>query len=350
MDMRIKRHYLGAAIAALTVAAFAGSAFANDSGRTGALAVQDETSLTTAPAEPSGDTAATEQTNIASDTSTSSTGGSGDATRPASGTTGGASGWTVAGSSSPGTTAQEPTPPTETNGSGSSPQGNGSTEAPTTDAPVTCPSKYVTGASFSIGSTAATATFSIANGCEGVQVTLASYTTPDPQKLFDSSGGSFSAGGPYTLTVNLPNCFFQIDLVAGPAPGVINSPFAIVIGAVGRVGTVCVETPPPPPPPPPPPTTTTTTTTTTAVVAGTTTTSTTTTPTTTTVAPTTTTPGNVAGEQANNSGNTNVLGVAANVAALPFTGLSLMLIAVLGAFLLLLGVGLKLAARRGAKR
>jgi hypothetical protein len=58
----------------------------------------------------------------------------------------------------------------------------------------------------------------------------------------------------------------------------------------------------------------------------------------------------VAGEQANNSGNTNVLGVAANVAALPFTGLSLMLIAVLGAFLLLLGVGLKLAARRGAKR
>jgi hypothetical protein len=45
-----------------------------------------------------------------------------------------------------------------------------------------------------------------------------------------------------------------------------------------------------------------------------------------------------------------VLGVAAKVAALPFTGSSLTLVAVLGAFLLLLGVGLKLAARRGAKR
>jgi hypothetical protein len=56
-----------------------------------------------------------------------------------------------------------------------------------------------------------TVTFSIAGGCTGVQVSIASYNSPtaefDPsqtQTLFKSATGTFSAGGPYSLTATVP--------------------------------------------------------------------------------------------------------------------------------------------------
>lgn len=72
----------------------------------------------------------------------------------------------------------------------------------------------------------ARATFSIAPGCSGIEVSLATYTAPSvaiayPQYLFDSDHPAttvpqkFNAGGPYTLTAKLPTCFWQADLVRG---------------------------------------------------------------------------------------------------------------------------------------
>ena len=66
-----------------------------------------------------------------------------------------------------------------------------------------------------------TATFTIAPGCKNIQISLASYQalTPTfslPQLLFSSQTGFFDEGGPYTLTVKVPQCYFQWDLVVGP--------------------------------------------------------------------------------------------------------------------------------------
>ena len=70
------------------------------------------------------------------------------------------------------------------------------------------------------------ATFSIAPGCSGIEVSLATYTAPAPtiaypQSLFDSDHPlaappqKFNAGGPYTLSARMPACFWQVDLVLG---------------------------------------------------------------------------------------------------------------------------------------
>lgn len=56
-------------------------------------------------------------------------------------------------------------------------------------------------------------------------VTLASWEAPNPQKgrpyseqkLFKSTGGTFGVGT-HTLTVQLPNCFFQVDLARNSVP------------------------------------------------------------------------------------------------------------------------------------
>jgi hypothetical protein len=57
-------------------------------------------------------------------------------------------------------------------------------------------------------------------------MTLVSYTAPEPyfnantagqQKIYDLSTGTFGPGGPYTLTVTIPNCYYQIDFVCGYA-------------------------------------------------------------------------------------------------------------------------------------
>lgn len=66
----------------------------------------------------------------------------------------------------------------------------------------------------------ATGTFSIAAGCSNISVSLASYDAPSadfalPQTLIDSKTGSFSTGGPYSFTVNVSACFYQVDLVQG---------------------------------------------------------------------------------------------------------------------------------------
>jgi len=73
-----------------------------------------------------------------------------------------------------------------------------------------------------IGSTA-TVTFTIAAGCDAVQISLVSYQAPSAtfdeqtasqQKLFAKDTGTFSAGE-HTLTVALPNCYYQTDFVYG---------------------------------------------------------------------------------------------------------------------------------------
>src|SRR5258708_2894011 len=69
------------------------------------------------------------------------------------------------------------------------------------------------------GSTA-TGTFSLAEGCKNIRISLASYEAPSatfglPQTLFDSSTGLFNAGGPFTLTAKVPPCYYQVDLVVG---------------------------------------------------------------------------------------------------------------------------------------
>jgi hypothetical protein len=67
--------------------------------------------------------------------------------------------------------------------------------------------------------TQATAQFSIAPGCTNVTVSLVSYqkTTPQflPQRVVDGYTGTFSAGGPYRVTVNLAPCSMQADLYLG---------------------------------------------------------------------------------------------------------------------------------------
>jgi hypothetical protein len=92
----------------------------------------------------------------------------------------------------------------------------------------TCPTgkAAVVGPTITIEGLMARATFSIAPGCSGIEVSLATYTAPSvaiayPQYLFDSdhsptvSPQKFNAGGPYTLSGNLPSCFWQVDLVLG---------------------------------------------------------------------------------------------------------------------------------------
>jgi uncharacterized protein DUF11 len=135
----------------------------------------------------------------------------------------------------------------------------------------------IVGGSILVAGGKATATFSISAACPATTVTLASYEAPAatfslPQTLFDDASATFASGGPYTLTVDLPDCFFQVDLVTGTAIPVLtsgnlygNRKAAFTQGGVKAC---------------PPPTTTSTTTATTTT--GTTTTGTTTTGTTTT--------------------------------------------------------------------
>src|SRR4051794_19862986 len=57
-----------------------------------------------------------------------------------------------------------------------------------------------------------TATFTIAAGCAGVPLSLASYDAHG--KLVDSDTGSFGAG-PGSLTVDVPACGYEVDFVRG---------------------------------------------------------------------------------------------------------------------------------------
>ena len=81
----------------------------------------------------------------------------------------------------------------------------------------------ISNASLTFAGGDATATFSISQTCAATTVTLASYEAQSasyslPQTLFPpSSSQVFHPGGPYTLTVHVPDCFFQVDLVTGDA-------------------------------------------------------------------------------------------------------------------------------------
>lgn len=69
--------------------------------------------------------------------------------------------------------------------------------------------------------------FSIRNYCKVVQLSLASYTAPEPywnpetahkQEVVEEDTGFFRPGN-HQLTVDVPPCFFQVDFVLGPAIG-----------------------------------------------------------------------------------------------------------------------------------
>jgi len=79
----------------------------------------------------------------------------------------------------------------------------------------------VADASFTLSDGTAVATFTVLPGCGGTQVSFASYemlSGPDelfPQTLYDSESQTLSEGR-HSLTVNVPGCFWQIDLATGP--------------------------------------------------------------------------------------------------------------------------------------
>jgi Bacterial Ig-like domain (group 3)/MBG domain (YGX type)/SdrD B-like domain len=69
------------------------------------------------------------------------------------------------------------------------------------------------------------ATFTVAANVSNLPLTLVSYTAPgatfdassaSQQQIFEAATGTFSTGT-YTLTVTLPNSYYQVDFVAGPA-------------------------------------------------------------------------------------------------------------------------------------
>lgn len=76
--------------------------------------------------------------------------------------------------------------------------------------------------SISISGNTATGKFTVPSGCPGTHVLLASYTAPNgtdgkpytAQKLHASSRALFGPGK-HTLTVQLPNCYYQVDLARG---------------------------------------------------------------------------------------------------------------------------------------
>lgn len=83
-------------------------------------------------------------------------------------------------------------------------------------------SAAVKAASFAYHDRSVTATFTVAAGCSGTEVTLASYEMlggPDqlfPQTLYRNETETLEAGV-HSLTVDLPDCFWQDDLATGGA-------------------------------------------------------------------------------------------------------------------------------------
>jgi hypothetical protein len=99
--------------------------------------------------------------------------------------------------------------------------GSGTAEA------VTCPSGMAQLTSHSAISGAsqggtASVNFTVAAGCN-VQLSLVSYKAPsaafsastaDQQVIFDTATGTFAAGA-HSLSVDMPNCLFQVDFIFG---------------------------------------------------------------------------------------------------------------------------------------
>ena len=98
--------------------------------------------------------------------------------------------------------------------------GFGASSSPSNTSPCGPGAASLTDAHLSEGSGTITATFTVASGCDGTTVSLATYSmlaAPDsqfPQTLYDSVTHTLDAGS-YTLTVHLPGCYWQADLVTG---------------------------------------------------------------------------------------------------------------------------------------
>jgi len=108
--------------------------------------------------------------------------------------------------------------------------------------------------------------FKVAAGCSNITVSFVGYKAPwstwnantaDQQTVTNYQSGTFSAGGPYQLTVVVPSCFYQLDFVTGmpittlgPVDTNPNNFYHnqgnFIDGANGGT-TACPVTPPPPP-------------------------------------------------------------------------------------------------------
>jgi hypothetical protein len=92
-------------------------------------------------------------------------------------------------------------------------------------APPTCPQSPATLApgGITIAGGMATVTFTVAEGCSNVELSLVSYSAPSgtfneqtasQQVLYRSDTNTFDAGV-HTLTVAVPSCYYQVDFVYG---------------------------------------------------------------------------------------------------------------------------------------
>lgn len=89
----------------------------------------------------------------------------------------------------------------------------------------TCTVKTDPNNTFSLGGGNVTATFDVTGDCVSQDVTLVTWTAPNPNKgkpynqqnLFSHTTGNFKPGT-HTLTTTLPNCYYQIDLITGTNP------------------------------------------------------------------------------------------------------------------------------------
>lgn len=116
--------------------------------------------------------------------------------------------------------------------------------------------------SISISGTTATGRFTVPAGCPGTHVLMASYTAPNgtdgkpytAQKLFASKRDKFGPGA-HSLSVQLPNCYYQVDLARGTVLPNFNSttytasPQHILLAAKHGGTQPCEKKPAPPAPP-----------------------------------------------------------------------------------------------------
>jgi hypothetical protein len=124
-----------------------------------------------------------------------------------------------------------------------------------------CSSSDAVSGSISVSGGTATGSFTVAAGCSGVEVSLVSYQAPrgsfdesiaDRQVRYREVTESFDAGR-HTLAVDVPDCYFQVDLVTGaPIEKLGPSGSDNFYGAQGRLvdaangGSASCQSPPPP--------------------------------------------------------------------------------------------------------
>lgn len=86
--------------------------------------------------------------------------------------------------------------------------------------------------SWTVNGNVATAHFNIPKECKEVKISLSSYTSPSntdgrpytAQKFYASTTHVFNKPGQHKLSVKIPNCFYQVDLVRGAPIKVFTHP------------------------------------------------------------------------------------------------------------------------------